>query len=174
MPVQKPGRSKQDYGTPMPFLTAVLTLLRIPEFVLDIAAESHNAKARAWITPVQDALRVRDWRAHALTPFKHQLPEDQQWFWLNPPYEDLRAWVGAAKDQHYRWGSNIVVLVPASVGSNWWASEVHRHCMVRFVRPRLTFDGCEDPYPKDCALLCYGYGHAIGYQLWNWQTGARS
>lgn len=42
-PIQKPGRSKQDYRTPREFITAACDRLGIDRFVFDFAADPFNA-----------------------------------------------------------------------------------------------------------------------------------
>ncbi len=42
MPEQKPGRSKQDYGTPKDLLKAVRRRLGIVDFAIDLAAHEQN------------------------------------------------------------------------------------------------------------------------------------
>ena len=92
--------------------------------------------------------------------------------WLNPPYANIAKWTekcarwraveaGAASEQR------IALLVPASVGSNWFAEHVDGKALVIFLRPRLTFVGHVDPYPKDLLLAIYGL--PPGYECWRWR-----
>ena len=177
MPAQKPGKSKQDYATPWPFIRALET--RFGRIELDLAATKDNTKAPLFITPEQDSLTV-DWdRMDAKLAF------------LNPPFNlcgDFARKCARAERLP------ILFLVPASVGSEWWAREVDGKAdLVLFARPRIEFDGlpcarrkgkvqfcqhdvldhkgpdrthghcmkCDcvgfkkDPYPKDCAVACY-------------------
>lgn len=48
MPAQKPGKSKQDYGTPKDFIDAVAA--RFGPLVVDLAAHAGNAKCLEFIT----------------------------------------------------------------------------------------------------------------------------
>jgi hypothetical protein len=59
MPKQKPGRSKQDYGTPPEFIQAVEDRLK-SNFAIDLAASHENAKAPVYITEEENSL-VQDW-----------------------------------------------------------------------------------------------------------------
>jgi phage N-6-adenine-methyltransferase len=156
-PLQKPGRSRQDYGTPPAFLEAVKQKLGIADFDCDLAASRENAvTARFLSIGEDDALEQDSWRFGT------------GWNWLNPPFANIARWVDMA---HHEWFVDDVrtaMLIPASVGSNWWARHVHNVCCVQFISPRLTFVGCADPYPKDCALLLYG--HDPGYDVWTWKT----
>ena len=138
MPVQKPGRSKQDYGTPREFLDALERRFGPIEF--DLAATDENTKGPAWFTPAVDSL-AQDWDRL-----------DVRLAFLNPPFGNIAPWAAkCAGSKRLR----VAFLIPASVGSNWWARHVHgRAEIVSFLRPRLSFDG-RNPYPKDCALVLY-------------------
>ena len=59
------------------------------------------------------------------------------------------------------------LLVPASVGSNWWMHWVHQRASVRFLNPRVTFIGHAQGYPKDLALCVYD--GKFGYECWRWK-----
>lgn len=61
------------------------------------------------------------------------------------------------------------MLVPASVGANWWFTGVHHEADVHFLNGRIKFVGAKDPYPKDCALLLYHPAATGGYSCWNWK-----
>jgi phage N-6-adenine-methyltransferase len=159
MPKQKPGKSKQDYGTPRPFLDAVEA--RFGRLVFDLAAHRKNDVTRRGFyygpgsTHGEDAL-AEDW-----TALRGNL-------WLNPEFADINPWAEKCRRSASMEtvGRRILFLVPASVGSEWWAEHVHRRGRVLFTRPRLSFDG-KDPYPKDCALVLYG--ERPGYELWRWR-----
>lgn len=167
-PKQKPGLSKQDYGTPPEFLTSLKTLLKIENFELDLAANKDNTVCEHYYCEEYDSLkRQGDW----------SFPE---WVFLNPPYSNIAPWVEKAyseslvkDDAGHR--ARIAVLVPASVGSNWWRDWVHMKSTVLFLNGRLIFAGEEAPYPKDSALLLYDEKdtHSIHawYEIWGWKKG---
>jgi phage N-6-adenine-methyltransferase len=171
MPKQKPGRSKQDYGTPREFILAVKELLQISEFDIDLAASADNAKAELFYDKDIDAL-VQPWDV------------GQGWNWLNPEFARISPWVERAYYHAVEYGTKTAVLIPAGVGSNWWRDWVHGKAMVHFLNGRITFDGTPpnprtgkvDAYPKDCALLLYARAemHYIEqgdwpYDIWTWQ-----
>lgn len=173
MPKQKPGRSRQDYGTPADFLAAVKHRLGITEFVVDLAATAENAKARRFITPEVNSLTF-DWGTYRTG-----------WCWLNPPFRRIVPWVGKAHASQMPKAGEVVLtpdwapkpfvmpppqvamLVPAAVGANWWRDHVDGVAYVLLLNGRLTFGGESDPYPKDCALLLYGMNP--GYEVWDWR-----
>lgn len=158
MPAQRPGRSESTVETPADFMAAVEA--KFGPIVLDLAATAENAKAERFFTPQDDSLK----QCWADLPFGNR--------WLNPPYSDIAPWVKRAFDS-YTTFTPVLVLVPASVGSNWWADYVHEKCCVYLLRPRLTFVGHKSSYPKDLALLEYGTpSERCGekfYSTWRWK-----
>ncbi len=163
MPAQKPGESKQDYGTPRDFLDAVEK--RFGPMAVDLAARKDNAKAPLCITPEQDSLK-QDWGT-----LRGNL-------WLNPPYENIAVWAKkcAETETGFRCKEppekctldrRIFFLVPASIGSNWFAQHVDGKARVLALNGRITFEGCTQPYPKDAILACYG--ETPGFEVWRWK-----
>jgi phage N-6-adenine-methyltransferase len=153
MPAQKPHRSRQDYGTPRALLDAVKRVFGEIDF--DLAADASNAVAPCYYTEADDALRAdTPWPRDALC-------------WLNPPFGRIAPWAArcAAEAQQ---GARVLMLAPASIGSAWFAAYVHKHAYVLALRPRLTFAGCDAPYPKDCILAVYGFGE-VGFDVWEWR-----
>lgn len=158
MPRQKPGESKQDYETPADFLDALER--RFGPIGLDLAATPANAKAPHFITPEQDSLGAAcDWDAQAEA--LAELGEPALAF-LNPPFGRIEPWVQkCAAARRLR----ILFLVPASVGSNWWAESVHGPAdRVLLLRPRLEFDGlpCARRRGKERTCLHDADAHAPG------------
>lgn len=165
MPRQKPGKSKQDYGTPDDFLGSTLLRLGIDKFDCDLACRRDNripcARTGLYF-PEVDSLAV-PW------PTKG-------WNWLNPEYADIRPWAQKCAEQWLGRDVRTAFLVPASVGSEWWYEYVHDVALALFLRPRLKFKGMKpnpktgkiDPYPKDLALILYG--EEPGYDSWRWDA----
>lgn len=154
MPVQKPGRSKQDYRTPPEFLAALKKKLGITHFVADLAATEENAVAASFYTEADDAL-TRGWSLGG-------------WVFCNPPYKHIEPWVIKAVEESEK-GAQIAMLLPAGVGSNWWDCFVHNWAHVLFLNGRLTFVGEKDCYPKDSAILLYSHYIHGGYETWTWR-----
>lgn len=144
-------RSKQDYATPPEFIVAVEKRFGPLEF--DIAASPENRKAERYWTEADNALD-QDWNNLGLA-------------WLNPPFANIAAWAESCKAALSTNQQRTLLLVPASVGSNWFRDHVHRHALVLGVNGRLSFDG-KDPYPKDLILCCYGFG--VGFDVWDWRA----
>lgn len=181
MPKQRPGKSRQDYQTPKELLFAIKKRLQIDEFEIDLAADDTNAVCTPYITEEMDSLVV-DW---PLT--------EGGWCWLNPPFGDIEPWVAKAANASQN-GTQVVMLVPASVGANWWRTWVEPYAYVSFLNGRLCFipdwetrmvwseelnefGGSElvrefkSPplYPKDCAVLLYSTWGFLGHEIWSWK-----
>lgn len=169
MPKQKPGKSEQVVRTPPEFLNAVKSLLGIHHFAIDLSALEENAVAERCYTPTHSGL-IHPWYTGAAS-----------WGFCNPEYSDIAPWVEKAAQETRRARANSAVLIPASVGSNWWADYVHAQAMVLFLKGRITFldkmgkpicsprTGKPTPYPKDLALLLYSPHWAPGYEPWDWR-----
>ena len=165
-PKQKPGKSKQDYGTPWPFIRACEA--RWGRFDVDLAAHQGNAKAPVYLSPEEDSLSVS---------WAHRFQHAPTLAWLNPEFGNIPAFAEKCVCEtpssalHVRAPSNlrIVMLTPASIGTEWFANHVHGKALVLGVRPRLTFEGTKDPYPKDLMLSLFGFGE-VGFDVWRWST----
>jgi phage N-6-adenine-methyltransferase len=153
-PAQKPGRSRQDYGTPISFIHAVENRFGGP-ITWDLAAHADNAKCANYYDQRQDSL-AQDW-----TQLRGNL-------WLNPPFADIEPWARKCKESRVE-GRRIFLLTPASVGSLWFAEHVHGHALVLGLCPRLRFEGAKDDYPRDLILSVYSAHMRIGFEVWKWK-----
>ena len=89
--------------------------------------------------------------------------------WLNPEYRHIAPWAKkCAKTRLDRGAQKILLLVPASVGSNWFQRHCWEKSLVLLLNPRLTFVGHTHPYPKDLCLCVYGV--APGIDIWRWKS----
>lgn len=164
MPKQKPGRSKQNYATPDDFIKAVKKRYRISEFSHDFAADEFNTKASTFFSELDSA-------------FDHSPKEwgnltTQSWGWLNPPFSDITKWANRANEAANCFGAQILMLVPASVGSNWFARYVHQRFNVSFLNGRIHFDPNNPTwgYPKDCMLIEFKRPiYSVDYDVWRWK-----
>ncbi len=162
VPAQKPGKSRQDYGTPLPFIRAVEA--RFGSLDWDLAAHARNSRCGEFFygpgsKHAEDSFSVV-WAA------RH--PKGN--LWLNPPFSDIAPWAEKCADEAKRRRGLIFLLTPASIGSEWFAEHVHRKAMVLALRPRLSFDG-KAPYPKDLILAVHGLG-LHGFDTWRWDRAA--
>lgn len=169
-PAQKPGRSKQDYSTPPEFLEAVQR--RFGAIDLDLACRADNMVAPFGLTEDVDALS-KDWTdlhpswvtARGDVDARNKLDVA----FCNPPFAQLAPWAAKCESVALL-PRRTLLLVPASMGSKWWARHVLGKGMV-FGIPRLQFVGTDSLYPKDLALILYTSGvHGFGY--WDWRAEA--
>ncbi len=154
MPIQKPGKSEQIVCTPPELLKALKLRLGIAEFAIDLAASPNNAITSVYYTEEQNSL---------IQPWAHF-----GWGFCNPPFSNLAPWVAKGWAEII-YGAQTVMLVPASVGSNWWRDSVDRCAHVLFLTPRVTFVGHKTAYPKDIAILLYTSYIFGGYEVFSWK-----
>lgn len=163
--------SNQRYRTPPDFLAAVVR--RFGPLAHDLAAEASSAVAPRWFGPgsplAEDSL---------VTPW-----DDLEGnLWLNPPFKRITPWVVKC----YHAGvcrvkrpptQRIFLLVPASVGTNWYQDMVHGSALVLFLRGRLSFldpDAAPDAKRNNaffpCLLAVYGVSRALRRcETWDWE-----
>lgn len=115
-----------------------------------------NDEREGWYYPNHNSLDL-DW-----TMF-----DQYGWLWLNPPYKDIAPWAQKCAEESQK-GAKIVMLTPASVGSQWFAKWAYPYAYIRMLTGRLTFKGHETPYPKDCMISIFDNFHK-GIDLWNWR-----
>lgn len=157
-PIQKPGRSKQDYGTPRAFIDACEVRFGVLRFDLACTTENCKAPAGYYFDEGVDALKqewAKDW------------PEGN--LWLNPPFGDIDPWAEKCAYESERRHGLILMLTPASVGTNWFSKHVLGKAMVLGLSPRMAFEGTTAPYPKDLMISCYGF-QFHGFDQWRWDA----
>ena len=171
MPEQKPGKSEQVVRTPRAFTAAVE--LTFGALSCDLAACADNVVHLSGLEHLETT--YGDWfgpdnidpsRRDSLTA---EWPGEGQ-AWLNPPFGMIgkfakkcaRECAGGSKDMH------ILMLVPASVGANWYRDHVQPFADVYSVG-RMKFVGHEDVYPKDLILAHYWKPGGYKFRHWKWQ-----
>ncbi len=155
-PSMNKGKSRQTYGTPPEFIEAVR--IRFGNLAHDLAASGENTVCRHHFYDEQQNSLIQPW---------HRLDVGSGWLWLNPPFADIESWAKKCAEEANH-GARILLLTPASIGTDWFANHVHGKALVFGISPRLTFVGCDDPYPKDLMLSVYCYG-AHGFDVWRWR-----
>ena len=157
-PSIKRGKSDQDVETPADFIDALERRFGPIEF--DLAADARTSKGRrGYIDKARDALTV-DWC---------KAPGVQTLF-CNPPYALITPWARKCAESARnpeRQFRQLLLLVPAAVGSDWFAEWVHGHAGVLALSPRIQFVGHKHGYPRDL-LLCI-YGGARYFDTWRWR-----
>jgi len=162
MPIQKPRRSTQEVGTPRDFLGAVEA--RFGRIALDVAANAENAVCPEWFGP---GSRLED---DALTAQAGAWEHVEGWSWLNPPFGGIGAWAERAVDETAApLRARVLMLVPASVGSNWFNRFVRPHAYVLELAPRIRFVGHPAGFPKDLLLCVFTPERLTGRKAWRWK-----
>lgn len=165
-PVQKPGKSRQDYCTDPRFIEAIGA--QFGPVGIDLACRRDNMVAPLGVTDTLDSL-AQDWADPKFelspnTPFYDGEPIRVAF--CNPPFSDIEPW--AAKLEECRWLRRwTLMLVPYSASSQWFVRHVMGKLMVYGI-PRITFVGTTAPYPKDLCLIAAGHG-VNGQAFWDWR-----
>lgn len=153
--------SSGDIWTPQVFIDVVEK--RFGPLGWDLAATDTNHKAPGYLTPAMDAFKF-GWAKIA----KGKL------CWLNPPYRTITPWARKCFEE-WKAGAEILLLVPGSIGANWFEHWVWPYADVYSIG-RMVFDNCFDrrtgelvttPYAKDLVLAHYGPN--TGQQLIFWK-----
>lgn len=147
--------TRQDYATPADFIAAVAN--RFGPIVTDLAASLANTKAAKFYDREVDSLS-QPWAER--DPFGN--------LWLNPEFRDIGPWARKCREESAHRDGLIFLLTPASIGTEWFASHVHRSALVLGLSPRIAFEGCADPYPKDLMLSVFGKATS-GFDVWRWR-----
>jgi phage N-6-adenine-methyltransferase len=126
------------YRTDPAFMAVIKEKYRI---IGDLAADDDNYQSPLYLTDKEDSLSV-DWKEF------YEIcrnSEGDGWLWLNPPYDNIGKWAEKCAKASAE-GVKILFLVPAAVGSNWYAKYVEDFASVDFLNGRLVF---EFLYPED-------------------------
>lgn len=116
--------SKQDLGTPWPFIRAVEK--RWGPLAWDLAASAKNTKAPRYLGKRIDSLK-QDWTAI--------LRGENGW--LNPEFDPVQPWIDKVVYEAQK-GAKLLLLTRGSVDSNWfWQMEPFGN--VYPIKPRLIF-----------------------------------
>lgn len=172
------AESSGDIWTPLEFIYAVEDTFGEP-LIVDLAATEQSAKAAAFITSEIDSLK-ENWD----TWFYQFRKDGRGALWLNPPYSNIAPWARKCANTYvFDEQVEIFLLVPASVGANWFWDYVWPYATVYSVG-RMVFDNCFDRktgklvstvYPKDLILAHYtNTTPSRTLQRWQWKTKAAS
>lgn len=167
------GKSSGDIHTPWSFIRAIEAAFSPVK--VDLAASGpQSAKAEVYIPPSVDSL-IQDWDYD----YYHKYCRERDLMYLNPPYSNITPWARkCAETYEHNEHVEIMLLVPASVGANWFWDWVWSYATVYSVG-RLVFDNCFDRktgervstvYPKDLILCHYtNTTPAKTLQRWPWR-----
>lgn len=161
-PTVKRHKSNQGYATPQNFVRACEAKFSV-RVLWDLAANEANTKAPYWISQEQDAL-TKGWG--------RLIHSRADVFWLNPPFDDIAPWAEKCA-REAALGARILLLTPASIGSNWFRDHIMGKAMVLALNGRIQFVGASDPYPKDLMLSVFGIG-VPSFHIWTLPKDARA
>lgn len=175
MPRQSSTTSRQDYETPPDLLEAVA--LRFGALEVDLACGPRLQTTITGIDDVYDDTRkapigLRWPDVDSLSISWAELYGDSI-CWLNPPFKDCDVWAAKCAREAALFGERgrIIMLTPASVGSNWFSESVWMRASVLALSPRITFVGESDAFPKDCMLSVFGReapSRECAFEPWRW------
>lgn len=154
--------NNQHWGTPPEFLRAVER--RFGKIGLDLAANRTNHVAPAYFGP-GSPFEIED----TLSP----LAAWDEWIdpgelrWINPEFGSIPPY--AEKCSKYRGCTTIAMLTHAAVDTEWFEQHVWGKALVLLLRPRMTFVGATEGFPKPLILSVYGPRVAPGVDLWRWK-----
>ena len=157
MPAQRPHKSEQVVRAPPEFLEAVRAMFGTLHY--DLAANQENRIALDWYGPDHPVRESRD----ALTATWPDVGRG----WLNPPFGMITKFARKAFETT-RGGLEVLMLVPASIGANWYTDFVAPFADVYSVG-RMKFVGSKDVYPKDLILAHYWQLGGGKLKRWRWE-----
>jgi phage N-6-adenine-methyltransferase len=151
------SKSKQDWQTPDDFLSAVQERFGMLEFDL-AAADGQEVLKLSHFTLKQDSL-LQPWPAR-----------EGKLCWLNPPFKNIAPWAAKCAE-HVGAEGAILMLTPASIGTEWYRIFAWNSALTIGVNPRITFKGCTTTYPKDLMLTCWGrrFLATPSFEVWRWK-----
>lgn len=108
------------------------------DFVLDAAADEHNALCEHFINEEQDTLKIS---------WEWMVPR-RGYVWMNPPYSNPLPFVKKAAHEHFYHHIGCVMLLPADTSVSWFSEIVKSAQEVRFITAgRLAFISSETSKP---------------------------
>lgn len=158
----QPRVSKQDYGTPPIFMRAIEQ--KFGKIQHDLAAHSRNTKCDSYFSLERGENSMSlPWELGILN-------------WLNPPYSSrqespysLTHWSKKCRLENER-DVEILFLVPAAVGSNWFRDNVFGCSDVYLVNGRIPFDEAESGITVDLILAHYHLRDSYQIRVWDWKN----
>ncbi len=148
--------NNQAVETPQVFIDAVED--RFGKLNVDLAATFSNTKCNMYLG--ENSKFCEDSLSYDWSNLSGNL-------WLNPEFKRIKPWAKKASDTRLRGNSKIIILTPASVGTNWFRDYVYRKAKVIFLNGRITFVGEKDSFPKD--LMLFVFGLTPCFDVWQWK-----
>lgn len=74
----------------------------------------------------------------------------------NPPYgKELPLWVKKCYEEHVKYGTTIVMLIPARTDTRYFHEYIYNKSEIRFIRGRLKFNDCKQSAPFPSMLVIF-------------------
>lgn len=141
-----PPAGRTDWNTPAPVCVSLVEFNQGP---MDLDPCSNPSS----IVPARRTYDLRRGEDGLALPWTK--PDVPQTVYVNPPFDELRAWAAKAKAEA-ELGAEILFLLPARTDTRAWHEHVSTASVVLFWRGRLTFLGGEHPAPFPVALAYWG------------------
>lgn len=141
------SRDRDDWETPPEFFQLLDAEFH---FTLDPCADAQNAKCDKFFTKEMDGL-VQPWAGHVV--------------YVNPPYSQIKTWVGQCWTQMMVSQCTIVLLIPSRTDTRYWhryitnGSQWPGAAELRFVKGRLKFVGGKHSAPFPSVVVVFRPDH---------------
>ena len=155
---QNRNTSRQIVGTDIRIIEAVEA--RFGRLEVDLAAIPELAKAPEYITPEMDSLSYKtEWPINKLC-------------WINPPFNNTGEFAKKAAGYRRAYGDRFkcLMLVPASIGTNWFINYCYPYASVIPLKGRPHFQGYEERAGVDFMLVNYSGEPGKLEQPWDWEA----
>lgn len=186
------NKTVQDVGTPPEFIAALEA--EFGPLGWDLAATPELAKCPRYITPGVDSLTVPWHQLHLVNAGDPRIgahpqydallameleaelmdpspvPMAERFHYLNPPFSKSDVWVRKCAEEA-RLGARLLVLLQASVDTDYYQDSIIGCCECRQLRGRLKFQGHTKPFPKPCMLCVYEPDRRPCVLSWDWKRG---
>lgn len=147
----KNGTRREDQATPK-WLVTYLDKICGFDFMIDLAANKSNAICWAYIDEEQNLLSMDTAELQRLFPHVNL---ESRWAFCNPPYP--KGGLGTKWPKTLTTiAPNVVVLIPASVGTQWFEKFLGIADAVVLISKRLHFDEAPHGAQFDSALYIKG------------------
>src|SRR4051812_41673721 len=123
-------------------------------FTLDPCATKENAKCAKFFTIEDDGLK-QSW--------------ENETSFVNPPYSEIKAWTKKAFEEGKKYGTKVVMLIPARTDTKYWHEYVQYANEIRFLKGRLKFGDSKNSAPFPSAVVVFGFFAGTKVSFWDYK-----
>lgn len=160
---QNKNESRQIVGTDPRLIEAIE--YRWGSLEMDLATVPELAKAPLFITPEQDSLNYNtEWPLDILN-------------YVNPPFNNIEPFARKAAGYRRAYGDRfrLLFLLPASIGTRYYAEQCYPYASTIPLIGRPMFQGYESKAGNDHMILDYAGEAGTMQEPWDWEAAwARS